>query len=135
MKLDIKSIIIIVLLLTSIGFGLKWFFSGPDNSKDEELKKEIALLDKELKSSEERLRLSEIKSDSLEKVSAKNYLDAIRQAELTKEAEKNVLKYKDELKKAKANTEIIKANIKRLEENPSNRTGDALIESIKNKTK
>lgn len=135
MKLDIKSIIIIVLLLTSIVFGLKWFLSNDYPVKDDELKKEIVQLDKELKESKEKLRLSEIKSDSLEKVTAQNYIDAIKQAELTKQAEKNVLKYKEELKKARANTELIKENIKRLEDNPSNRTGNSLIESIKNKTK
>lgn len=137
MKFDVKSIIILVLLLTSIGFGLNWYFSGDDASKQrvKELENQLVKLDKDLKESDKRLKESEVKSDSLEKVTKKSQLEAARQAELTKKAEATVAKYKVELDKAKQNTIIVKEKIKEMENKPANRTEQELIESLKNKTK
>jgi hypothetical protein len=137
MKFDIKNIIILVLLLTSIGFGLNWYFSGNDKSKDKvkELEKELVKLDKDLKESNKRLKESESKSDSLQKITNKSQEEALAQAEKTRKAEAVVVKYKDELEKAKQNTNIVKDRIKQMEDKPANRTEQSLIESLKNKTK
>lgn len=137
MKFDIKNIIILVLLLASIGFGLNWYFSGNDKSKDKvkELEKELVKLDKDLKESNKRLKESESKSDSLQKITNKSQEEALAQADKTRKAEAVVVKYKDELEKAKQNTNIVKDRIKQMEDKPANRTDQSLIESLKNKTK
>lgn len=137
MKFDIKNIIIICLLVISIIFGLKWYFTGNDSSKDKikELEKKLVELNIELKNSNDRIERSKIKSDSLENVTKSIREEARKQAILTKKAEADVALYKNELNKAKQNTESLKIKIKQLESNPTNRTGDDLIESLKNKVK
>lgn len=137
MKFNVKNIIILVLLTTSILFGLNWYFSGNDKSKErvKQLEKELVELDKKLEESDKKLKESEEKSANLEKITKKSQEEAAKQAQLTKQAEAVVLKYKKELDKAKANTNLVKETIKKMEDKPANRTEQSLTESLKNKTK
>jgi Tfp pilus assembly protein PilO len=137
MKLDLKSIFIIILLATTILFGYKWFFSGNKESKEivKQLEKEFKELEKQKKSVDIDILQWRAKSDSLKTIDAKLKSELAKQEALTKAAEKEAKKSKDNLDKMRKDLEETRKNIEQIKNNPPNRTGDALLESLKNKTK
>lgn len=136
MKLDLKSIL---LLIFFIGFGIfasKWYFDGDTHRKEnKELKTEIkaiqhqrdSLADERLKIDERYKKLEVELSQSQSRVAELNQKLAKNQQELTDAKSKlnNLNKGLSETKK----------KIKDLKSNPIKRTGDALLNSIKEKTK
>ena len=136
MKLDKKSIIILVLLGVSVIFFGLWYFNGDDTKN-------------KIKELESKNRQIEITRDSLDNVNKSLKLDFDKiqivindREEFIKQIEKNLSKVKLELDNAnikvkdgqKALSET-KKKIEQLKRNPINRTDDSLINSLKEKLK
>jgi hypothetical protein len=137
MKLDIKSILILVLLGLTLLFGFKWFFSGDKASKER-----VKQLEQEFKQLESQKKLVDLeiatwiaKSDSLKKIDVKLQAELAKQEAETKKAEIDANKSKANLDKLRKEMEETQHKIDEFKKNPPNRTGDALLESLKNKTK
>jgi flagellar basal body-associated protein FliL len=137
MKLDIKSIIILVLLGLTLLFGYKWFFGGNKESKQrvKQLEQEFKQLESQKKLVDLEIATWKAKSDSLIKIDIKLQEDLARQEAETKKAEIESQKSKANLDKLKKDIIEIQNKIKEFKKNPPNRTGDELLESLKNKTK
>lgn len=138
MKLDIKSILILILLGFTLIFGYKWYY-GTDNNdyknKIKELRDSNDLLEKQRDSI--RVRLVNLKND-LDILKDKEELlnseiDNMR-IEIEK-AKANSNKSKSELDKLKSELKETRKRIDYLKDNPPNRTGDDLIRSLKNNLK
>ncbi len=137
MKLDIKSILILVFLGISIFFGLKWFWSGNDASKErvKQLEQQFKELESQKKAVDLEIESWRSKSDSLKTLDLKLQKEIARQEMLTKKAEQEAQKSKSNLDKMRQDLADTKNKIEQIKSNPPNRTGDDLLESLKNKTK
>lgn len=137
MKLDIKSILILILLGLTLLFGFKWFWSGDKASK--ERVKQLEAQFKELEAQKKAVDLEIItwraKSDSLRQLDIKLQSEITKQELLTKKAELEANKSKANLDKMRQDLAETQHKIEEIKNNPPNRTGDALLESLKNKTK
>ena len=128
--------IISILLIISLVFGLMWFLGSDSGSKERirQLENNIAALEKKKQISEKNIaywikRFSNLqkRQDSINLVIGRLEKEAI-----TAEANANISKNKLEtLKKELAST---RKKIEDFKKNPPNRTGNSLLESIKNKT-
>jgi hypothetical protein len=137
MKLDIKSILILVLLGFSLFFGYSWYFRGDSGYKER------------LKQLEIRNKIIEHQKDSISEVLVKKEMDFIKlkESESILESEiaslemdilnarRNANKSKFELDKIMKSLAETRRKIEELKKNPPNRTGNDLINSIKIKTK
>jgi predicted nucleic acid-binding Zn-ribbon protein len=137
MKIDFKSILILILLAFALFFGYKWYFTDTSDYKNKlkELQKEYQLLEESKK--ENNLLIEKYKFE-LDSIMVQDSLNAIRISELESkvfDAEKNAAKSKKEFDKLQKQLEETRKKIEEFKKNPPNRTGDALLESIKNKTK
>lgn len=136
MKLDIKSIIILVLLLASGIFFYMWFFGGMDGYKKEvnRLREENKKLELQSDSIKGRIKKYELdfvelrKQDSLLKV---KILQSQSEVEIAKS---KANRSKEELDKLRVELEKTQKQIEELKSHPKNRTGDDLLNSLKNKT-
>jgi len=137
MKLDIKSIIILVLLAVSLIFGLMWFWKSDDVAKNniKQLKNEMKELEAQKVIIEKNIEIRHFKFDSLEIISNDLYNKNLKLEQMVLKAEENARKSKVELIKVKSRVDIKKGKIEEFKRNPSDRTGDDLLNSIKNKTK
>lgn len=137
MKLDIKSILILVFLGISIFFGLKWFWSGNDASKErvKQLEQQFKELESQKKAVDLEIESWRAKSDSLKTLDLKLQKEIARQELLTKKAEQEAQKSKANLDRMRQDLADTKNKIEQIKNNPPNRTGDDLLESLKNKTK
>jgi TolA-binding protein len=137
MKLDIKSIIILILIIFSTISAYHWFIKGDDLSK-EKIKRwedEFKKLQREKDSisiniTNLKLRFNELnkKKDSLE---SQNKLLENKIIEVEKESQKS----KTELNEMRKNQKATLKEIENLKNNPIRREGEDLLESLKNKTK
>ena len=75
------------------------------------------------------------KSDSLRQLDIKLQAEINKQEALTKKAEAEANKSKANLNKLKNDLAETQHKIEEIKNHPPNRTGDALLESLKNKTK
>lgn len=133
MKYDFNKIIIIILLLTSIGFGLAWYFSGDDESKRriKELENEFILLEEEKKKLD--IKISVLKEIYAEK-DAEDKKMTIEVANAKNDVEKakdDARKAKDELTKLKSNIEKTLQDIEDIKNNTKVLTDDELLIDIK----
>lgn len=135
-KLDLKSIIILVLFVLCGIFFTKMMLSGSSHRKERkaliEENKKIEKQKNKLKS-DFLLLQQNFEKDSLELVKLNNQLNKINQDILKKDIE--LKKAKTELVNFKSSFEKTKKEIEELEKNPIKRTGNELLESIKEKTK
>ena len=137
MNLDIKSILILVLLGFTLIFGYKWYFSGDDASEEKlnQLQEQYDEIEKEKQESNKRLNDNAIIIDSLMVADSLNTeriaLLEFNVGEAEDKAEESAGKL-SEMQKQLADT---RKKIEELKKNPPNRTGDDLLNSIKNKTK
>lgn len=134
--LDIKSIMIIVLFIISGIFFTQWFFGGENHKKE---RKALEKQNKELQ------KQKEVLEDDFEKLQKKFYQDSTDLVRIKdeikvldgklKDKDAQIAKANKELKDFKAGISKTKAEIKELKDNPIKRTGNSLLESIKEKTK
>jgi predicted nucleic acid-binding Zn-ribbon protein len=137
MKLDIKSILILVLLGLTLLFGFKWFFSGDNASKErvKQLEQEFKDLENQKKTVDLEITSWRAKSDSLKQLDIKLQAELVKQEAQTKKAEIEANRSRANLDKLRGDLAETQRKIEEIKNNPPNRTGDALLESLKNKTK
>ena len=137
MKLDIKSILILILLGLTLLFGFKWFFSGDKASKErvKQLEQEFKNLENQKKAVDLEIATWKEKSDSLKKLDIKLQAELAKQEAQTRKAEIEANKSKANLAKLRGDLAETQQKIEEIKNNPPNRTGDALLESLKNKAK
>lgn len=137
MKVDIKNILILVLIIFSIISGYKWFIEGDSVSKEKvkQLEEEFKRLERKKDSLTISINKWKVKFDSLSvkgeelsKINAKLEIDV-------KKAESDANISKANLDKLRVDMLDTKKKIEDLKKNPTKRTGDDLLNSIKNKTK
>ena len=133
--LDIKTILIILLFATSATFGLKWYFgSNGDKDKIKELEVKFKELESQKKEVDERILKWEEKFKELDKEDS-DLRD--KQAIIEKQIINSIImnnKDKQELDKLRKKIEETRKKIQEFKNNPPNRTGEDLLNSIKNKT-
>jgi len=138
MKIDFKSISIIVLLITTCFFVYKSMFNNVDViSKDvyEKLNNDFIILKYQKNENDEKIKSLMTGYDSIVKLDLKLKLDIY-------ELDKKILIYnRESIKSEKYLKDIIykqiefRNRIELLQNNPVNRVDDELLISIKNKTK
>lgn len=137
MKLDFNKIIILVLLLSTIGFGLTWYFGGFDKSKEKvkQLEKDYKKLEEEKKVAEAKIAVwQEIykQKDIADKKMAVEVGNAKADAKIAKD---NAEKAKLELSKIKGGMAQTRKEIDDLRNNPKVLTDDELLEELIKNTK
>jgi uncharacterized coiled-coil DUF342 family protein len=138
MKLDIKSMLILILLGFTLLFGYKWYFDTNNSEYKKELKElrnQNKVLQKERDSINYNLRVLEL--DLLKLTETEKQLtlkiDSLNIEIIS--AKINANKNKEEFNKLKKELADTKKRIEYLKNNPPNRTDDVLINSLKNKLK
>jgi hypothetical protein len=137
MKFDIKNTIILILIIVTIFFGYKWFISGDSGSNErvKQLEKEFAELESRKKLADLEINKWRCKFDTLQKEGDILKQENIKLEAETKKAEQEANKSKSNLNKLRLEMIETKNKIEQLKKNPIKRTGDDLLQSIKNKTK
>jgi len=134
--LDIKSIMIVILFLIAGIFFTQWYFGGENHRKErislEKQNKELQKQKEDLVKDFDKLQKRfEKDSTDLEKIKIEiKYLDI-----KLKDKDAQISKANKDLKDFKTSMLKTKAEIQGLKDNPIKRTGDNLLESIKEKTK
>jgi septal ring factor EnvC (AmiA/AmiB activator) len=136
MKIDIKSILILFLLAGCLIFGYMWYFKRDPGYKKElkELRADNERIKRERDSINVHLKSLEIDFNKLkqnEKVLQQKISDL--EVEIEKSKQK-ANKSQAELNRLRLKLEETRRKIKELKNNPPNRTGDDLLNSIKIKT-
>ncbi len=136
MKFDIKTIIILVLLGISLLFGYKWFFSNDPSLKKrlKEIESEYNTLEEKKKDADKRIKELENEFIVLQKKDKELQDKVVKLESDIKIAEQNAANSKNNLDKMKKELEETKHKIEDFKKNPPNRTGDDLLNSLKNKT-
>jgi hypothetical protein len=136
-NINIKDIVIFVLLLGCLFFGYRSFFSSDNlyKYKVEELRKQNDSLFIEKSIIDEILIKLSMEFDSL-KIIEENLIEEINQRDIDIERSKNKAdQSRKELDKYRKEIEETKRKIEWMKENPANRTGENLINSLKSKSK
>lgn len=136
MKLDIKTILILVLLAISLVFGWNWYFGGGKEfrNKIKQLEKERKELLKErdvlINRSDSLLYINKVLeiNDSIQRISIERRDKEIKTLKATS------TKTRKELEETRNRLLEIRKQIDWLRKNPMNRTGEDLLKSIKEKT-
>ncbi len=134
---DIKTILIIIFLVGSLFFGYQWYFQGNDGSKErvKELEKKFQQLEEQKKVVDIEITKWQKEFDSLKIKDEEKAKQLIKLSQDTRNAEAKANKSKAELDKLRLHLLEIQKKIEEFKKHPSNRQGDALLESIKNETK
>lgn len=135
-KLDLKSLLILILLGTCILFFAMWYFRG-SNTKEQvkKLEKEINKIELVRDSLQNANKILEIEFDKKQKeidnrdIRIKKY-----ESELIK-TKQDLTKANDKVKEYQKELSETKKKIEELEKNPIKREGDDLINSLKEKLK
>jgi chromosome segregation ATPase len=134
---DIKTILIIIFLAGSLFFGYQWYFQGNDGSKErvKELEKKFEQLEEEKKVVDLEITKWQKEFEALKIKDEQKAKELIKLSQNTRDAEAKANKSKAELDKLRLHILEIQKKIEEFKKHPSNRQGDALLESIKNQTK
>jgi chromosome segregation ATPase len=136
MKLDIKSILILVLLGFSLIFFYMWYFRGSDNYKDElkKLKEENKILNETRDSITSHLNTLNVNFNLLKKEDSLLRIKIYNQDLEIQKFKNKANASKEKLNKLLKELEDTRNKIQELKNNPPNRTGEDLLNSIKIKT-
>ena len=135
MKIDIKSILILVLFILSGFFLLKWLNSSDDElaRENKKLIGEIKLIQKQRDSLVlERTKLEE-EYKTLEKIIKEREARIAKLTSDLNKSEKDLSKAKSDLAAAQAKMEEINREIERIKKFPPKREGEDLLNSMKKK--
>jgi LysM repeat protein len=130
--MDFKKIVIIFLLLSTIGFGLTWYFGGFDASKQrvKQLEEEYKKLEKEKEAAEAKIAIWQDiynKKDAEDKKLAIEVGTAKANAQRAKEDAENA---KKDLSRLQGGMEKTRKEIEELRNNPKVLTDDELLEDL-----
>lgn len=139
MNLDVKSILILMLLIISLFLGYNWYFGNTSNSDYKKQVKKLREENKKLKIDRDSLSLNINKLEDDFKKIKESEDSLLIKIEISKseilELNRGANVSKNELAKLRKELYEINKRIKEFNDNPPNRVGDDLINSIKNKTK
>lgn len=136
MKFDIKTILILILLVASTVFGLKWFFSGNDASKEKvkqleaeykKLEQDKAAADAKILVWQSKFNAADAKDKQLAAAVSKSKADA-------KLADEKAKKSKADLDKVQGGIAENRKEIETLKKNPPVLSDDELLEALIKKT-
>jgi chromosome segregation ATPase len=138
MKLDIKNLLILILLVFSLFFGYKWYFSTGNSDYKKELK-DLNEKNKALQAQRDsiNIEIKKLEYDFL-KLKEKEFFLVQKIDSMSTEIElvkSRAAKSKKELDKLRGDLSETRKKIEELKENPVNRTGDSLLNSLKNNLK
>jgi LysM repeat protein len=130
--MDFKKIVIIFLLLSTIGFGLTWYFGGFDASKQrvKQLEEDYKKLEQEKKAAEAKIAIWQDiynKKDAEDKKLAIEVGTAKANAQRAKEDAENA---KKDLSRLQGGMEKTRKEIEELRNNPKVLTDDELLEDL-----
>ena len=133
---DIKNILIVVLLAGCMIFGYMWFFRNDGGYKQKILdlegeKKELIIAREKL---EKDVVVLEKNFDDLKKKESSLAADIKKRDEEIRRRKEEAAKSRAELDNMKKGLKETQEKIVELKKNPSNRTGDDLLNSLKLKT-
>ena len=132
MKFDFNKILIIFLLISTIGFGLTWYFGGFDASKErvKQLEEDYKKLEAEKKIAEGKIAAwKEIfkEKDAKDKQMTEQVINAKTDARVAKA---NAEKAKADLLKIKSGVSQTRQEIEELRNNPKVLSDDELLEDL-----
>ena len=135
-KLDIKTILILILLLASTVFGLMWFFSGSDASKEKvkQLEAEYKKLENDKKSADAKILVWQGKFNAADAKDKKLEMEVTKSKADAKLAEERAKKSKVDLDKVQNGIAENRKEIEALKKNPPVLTDDELLEALIKKT-
>jgi hypothetical protein len=136
MKFDLKTILILVLLVISTVFGLMWFFGGNDASKEKvkQLEQEYEKLEKEKTLVDANILLLQSKYNTLDIKDKKLEIEIKKSKSDTKLAEEKARKSKLDLDKVQDGITNNRKEIERLRKNPPVLTDEELLDALIKKT-
>jgi chromosome segregation ATPase len=136
-KLDIKSILIIFFLLTTLFFGYRWFF-GRNSASEERVKQldaQFKELEKQKAENEKQILFWRKRFDSLQVDEERLKLELEKLTEKTRVAELEAEKSKGKLDKLRKEIMETRKKIEDFKKSPPVKTEEELLQSLKNKTK
>jgi chromosome segregation ATPase len=134
-KLDLKSILIIILLLVSIVFASMWFFSGSDASKEriKQLETEFKKLETEKAATDSKIADWKSKYEDADRKDKQLELEVSRLKSDVKVAENKAKKSKQDLDKLQSGISENRREIENFKKNPPILSDDELLESLTKK--
>ena len=135
-KIDLKSIIIIILFIVCGVFYTKAMLDGNTHKEQrKELEKENRLIEKEKNKirKEYETLLMKFEKDSIKLIKLESEYEDLNFRLI--QVDKNLSRKNKELKDALSEKEKLKKDIEEFKKNPPNRTGKSLLDSTKEKTK
>jgi flagellar basal body-associated protein FliL len=135
-KLDIKTILILILLLASTAFGLMWFFSGSDASKEKvkQLEAEYKRLEQEKAAADSKILVWQGKFNAADAKDKKLAIEVAKSKADVKLAQERAKKSKVALDKIQSGIAENRKEIEALKKNPPVLTDDELLEALIKKT-
>lgn len=131
-KIDIKTTSIIILIITSLFFGYKWYFNDNNKTLIKELHDQNAKIDAERKVIAH--QLDSLKKENQKLTADKNTIEEkiIKINDLIDQYKKEGIKSKADLNNFKKSMDKINLEIENLIKNPSNKQDDELLISLRN---
>jgi LysM repeat protein len=132
MKLDFTKILILFLLVSTIGFGLTWYFGGFDASKErvKQLEEDYKKLEKEKEAAEAKIVAWKEIFDKKDKEDKKMTQEVINAKTDANVAKINAEKAKAELTKLQGGMSQTRKEIEEMRNNPKTLTDDELLEDL-----
>jgi chromosome segregation ATPase len=130
--MDFKKIVIIFLLLSTIGFGLTWYFGGFDASKErvKELEEDYKKLEKEKEAAEAKIAAWKEIFEEKDKQDKKMTQEVINAKTDANVAKINAERAKSELSKLQSGMSQTRKEIEEMKNNPKVLTDDELLEEL-----
>lgn len=135
--LDIKSILVLFFLVISLFFGYKWLYGGNSESRKrvKELEKEFNELEKQKEENAKSILVWKNRFDSLQTEGNRLHEELKLLEKTTQEAEAAAEKSKSSLEKLRKELAETRKKIDKIKKDPPVKGEDALLQSLKNKTK
>lgn len=134
--LDIKSWLILILLGFGLFFFYMWYFRGPSNKGDiNKLKRDIEIIQKERDSLKVSRSIMVRDFSKLRQKDSTDMIEIYRLDIVISNMKDQANKDKSNFLKLKKDLDDTRKKIDELKKTPSNRSGDDLLNSLKNKAK
>ena len=136
MKFDIKTILILILLAAATLFGLKWFFSGSDASKEKikQLETEYKKLEQDKAAADAKILVWQGKFNAADAKDKQLAVAVARSKADAKLADEKAKRSKADLDKVHGGIEENRKEIESLKKNPPALSDDELLEALIKKT-
>jgi peptidoglycan hydrolase CwlO-like protein len=136
MKFDVKTILILILLAATTIFGLKWFFSGNDASKEKikQLEAEYKKLEQDKAAADAKILVWQGKFNVADAKDKQLAAAIIKSKADVKLADEKAKKSKEDLDKVQGGIAENRKEIESLKKNPPVLSDDELLEALIKKT-